>query len=254
MIIFKTYVLPWLLLFVIIYSYTFVLKWLLDHTKQRISQTFGVKAQLYFGFLGIWIHEISHAFFALLFHHRIVDMKLMEYRPTGQDVTLGHVDHSFNKRSIYQMMGNFFIGIGPLIGCSAFLVFAFRLLVPASYDGFATILENFVSRPEPLLLMHQLWQAILQIHWQGTTFFFLLLLILTTIGFGLSMADIKNSVTGLPYMLILCIIISLLTFALKLNLTLFLTKLDLVSMLILSVILVISILYSLLISGLCRIF
>ena len=67
-----------------------------------------------FGWFGCSVHELSHAFFALLFGHKIREIEL--FSPNSNGESLGHVSHSFNKRSIYQKTGNFFIGIGPLLG------------------------------------------------------------------------------------------------------------------------------------------
>lgn len=251
---FKTEALLWLWLFSMLYGFIFLLKWLIDWDKQHIAQAFGVKAQLYFGFLGIWIHELSHALFAVLFRHHIIDMKLMEYQQTGQNVRLGHVDHSFNKRSVYQVIGNFFIGIGPLIGCSAFLIGLCRWLVPQSFIDFKNVLNNLLAQANSTLFLQQLQQALGNIIWRWPTFLFLGLLILTIIGYGLSMADIKNSLTGLPYILILCILLSIVMWFLKFDLILALTRFNLVLSLILSIIMVVSILYSIFIRLLCYFF
>ncbi len=75
---------------------------------------FGVKAYLYiFAWLGTAIHELGHAVFALIFGHKIHAIKL--FSPDPVSGTLGYVKHSYNKNSIYQNIGNFFIGIGPII-------------------------------------------------------------------------------------------------------------------------------------------
>lgn len=66
-----------------------------------------------FSWLGCSFHELSHAFFALIFGHKINEIALFE--PNNNGESLGHVSHSYNKRSFYQKTGNFFIGIGPLL-------------------------------------------------------------------------------------------------------------------------------------------
>src|SRR6185437_12024785 len=60
---------------------------------------------------GVAIHELGHAFFCLIFRHKIVKMKLFSPQSDG---TLGYVQHSYNPASTYQKFGNFFIGTGPI--------------------------------------------------------------------------------------------------------------------------------------------
>jgi len=63
--------------------------------------------------IGTPIHELSHAFFCFLFGHKI--QKIVLFNP-DQRGTLGYVTHSYNNRNLWQIMGNFFIGIAPLFG------------------------------------------------------------------------------------------------------------------------------------------
>jgi hypothetical protein len=65
-----------------------------------------------FGWLGTTVHELSHAFFCLVFGHRITEMKL--FAPDPKTRVLGYVNHSYDPNSIYQVLGNFFIGISPI--------------------------------------------------------------------------------------------------------------------------------------------
>ena len=61
---------------------------------------------------GIIVHELGHAFFCVVFGHRIMRMNL--FRPGSHDGTLGYVEHAFDPGSLYQRVGNFFIGTGPI--------------------------------------------------------------------------------------------------------------------------------------------
>ena len=82
--------------------------------EKRIIQLLGRKVYIYvLGWIGTPLHEVGHALMCLLFNHRISAMKVF-----GQDKitgALGYVKHSWNKMSVYQRVGNFFIAIGPLI-------------------------------------------------------------------------------------------------------------------------------------------
>ena len=78
------------------------------------------------GWIGTPIHELSHALFCLLFKHKINDIKLFN---TKSD-TIGYVLHSYDSRSWYQQMGNFFIGVGPIIIGTLIVYLLFILLAP----------------------------------------------------------------------------------------------------------------------------
>lgn len=80
------------------------------------------------GWIGTPVHELGHAFFCLLFGHRIIEMKLFD--PNNEDGTLGYIQYSYNKTSIYQRIGLFFIGAGPIIFGSLVLYLLIAVCLP----------------------------------------------------------------------------------------------------------------------------
>ena len=88
-----------------------ILHRLSDQVRRRSAGLFGADFYTYLTAPGVMVHEVGHAFFCVLFGHRIVSMRL--FRP-GRDGTLGYVEHSWNRRNLYQSVGNFFIGTGPI--------------------------------------------------------------------------------------------------------------------------------------------
>ncbi|MDR3228748.1 MAG: hypothetical protein LBT53_04980 [Puniceicoccales bacterium] len=103
----------------------------------------GEKVCLATGLIGTPVHEIGHAFFCVLFRHRITEMRL--YRPNKSDGTLGYVTHEWDGRSIYQRVGNFFIGTGPIIFGSGTLAVLMWALIPKTFDMFARHLRTFID-------------------------------------------------------------------------------------------------------------
>jgi hypothetical protein len=103
-------------------------------------KVFGYKGYLFiFGWLGTSIHEFGHAFFAIIFGHKITDITLFTMKEGG---SLGHVNHSFNPSSFYQNIGNFFIGIGPILFGSLVLYIISWLMFDLSFDAINSVTIN----------------------------------------------------------------------------------------------------------------
>jgi hypothetical protein len=85
---------------------------------------------LWTGWLGTSVHELSHAAMCLLFGHRIVRLSL--FRPDPKSARLGYVQHAFNPRNLYHVVGSLFIGLAPLAGGAAALVGLLWLFFPAA--------------------------------------------------------------------------------------------------------------------------
>jgi hypothetical protein len=95
----------------------------------RLQSRFGWRGVLLTGWLGVPVHELSHAAACLLFGHRVEKLSLFAPDPrTGQ---LGAVQHAWDRRSLYQQAGRFFVGVAPLAGGALVLLLLTRLLGPA---------------------------------------------------------------------------------------------------------------------------
>ena len=68
---------------------------------------------------GVFIHEAAHAIFCLIFHHEIKEVKFFEI----SDDSLGYVRHTYDPESLYQRIGNLFIGIAPVLVGITVIVF-----------------------------------------------------------------------------------------------------------------------------------
>ena len=126
--------------------FAFVIHFLERLIQQRLAERFGWNSVLWTGWLGTPIHELSHALMCRVFHHKIDEIALFE--PDRQSGRLGFVRHSFKVGNWYQELGNFFIGIAPLMGGSVVLVLLLWLFFPGAIEGaFAASKETELSGP-----------------------------------------------------------------------------------------------------------
>ena len=110
---------------------------------ERLQSRFGWRGVLVTGWLGVPVHELSHAAACLLFGHRVE--KLTLFAPDPRTGRLGAVQHAWDRRSFYQQTGRFFIGIAPVLGGALLLLLLTRWLgptvaaTPASASGSALL-------------------------------------------------------------------------------------------------------------------
>ena len=59
------------------------------------------------------LREAGHALMAVLFLHRITDIRLLDLHDA--DGELGFVEHDYNPRNPVALLGNFFYALGPVL-------------------------------------------------------------------------------------------------------------------------------------------
>jgi len=110
-----------------------ILQLVSGYVRNRAAGICGRDIYIWLTAPGIMIHELGHAFFCMVFGHKILAIKV--FAPHAQ--TLGYVRHSFDNRSLYQRIGNFFIGTGPIWFGSVIVLLLLRWLlgVPLANQG-----------------------------------------------------------------------------------------------------------------------
>ena len=173
-----------------------------------------------FGWLGTIVHELGHAVFCLIFGHKITDMKL--FHPDPQTGTLGYVKHTYKSNNIYQLMGNFFIGIGPiLLGTAVIYLLSYWLLginpfklsvsfnavdwQLNSWGAFTQLSQNIWNSSGNLLV--EVFRPQNFSGWQLYVFLYLVLAIGSSI--TLSPPDIKGALGGFAVIVVLIFIFNL---------------------------------------------
>ena len=175
-----------------------------------------------FGGLGTIIHETGHALMCFPFGHKITDIELFNLNPnTG---TLGFVNHSYNPKNTWAVVGNFFISIGPLILGSLVVYFSAYFLVSkvffVSFENLNISFTHFTSLNafkslviESKNLYLQFSNLLFTIENLNNWKFWLFIYILITVGgnMTLSPADIKGASKGFITIIGVFILVSIIT-------------------------------------------
>lgn len=115
-----------------------------------VQRAFGRKGILVTAWIGTPIHELGHLLMCYVFRHKIAKFKLFSRKE--KDGTLGYVNHSWNPKSLYQNIGNFFIGMGPILSGTAALIIGMHLLLPESFARVADYLTLEPAQPDQYIL------------------------------------------------------------------------------------------------------
>ncbi|MDD7794201.1 hypothetical protein [Clostridium sp. 'White wine YQ'] len=195
----------------------FLLGVLRNSTLRNFQRSFGSKALMITGFIGVPIHELSHAILAVFFRHRINSIKLLQ-KPDVNGV-MGYVNHSYSKNSIYQQIGNFFIGIAPIFGGVFSIVALMHFVIPKSYNKLIGILESGLkvttlnkSIVEGIINSYiGLFKNIFSLENFKNPYFYIFLFISICISshISLSSADIKGASRGLTIIFAILLILNI---------------------------------------------
>lgn len=190
-------------------------------SRNTFAKTLGPRAEVFLtAWIGTPVHELGHAFFCLLFGHKIKSVKL--FTPNSKDGSLGIVEHSFNKKNLYHRIGGFFIGAGPVIFGSLVILALLHFLMPQGKQIIATLQSDSLalhqadaSIPAYLRMVFEgLWTVGASMFsaenfnkWQFWLFLYLTMAIATHM--ELSPADLKEMAIGFLFIFLIMYIITL---------------------------------------------
>lgn len=179
----------------------------------------GCRILLVSGAVGTPVHELSHAAMCLLFGHRIEEINL--YQPRSDDGTLGYVNHSFNPKNLYHQIGNFFIGIAPILCGSGVLFLLMLLMAPNAYDRVCLSFEAIPNMSTSLAswdtyrgFFGLMWSVVTSVfHYTNMDsawwWIFIVLAIMISSHMELSTADIRGGLIGLGFLAGLILVVDL---------------------------------------------
>lgn len=169
---------------------TLLSKWTSNVFRQFVYPQFGL---YFFGWIGVPVHEFCHAVFCKLFGHDVKEVKWFD--PEGKDGAHGFVVHEYQQWNPYQRIGQFFIGLGPVLLGPILLAALFYVCIPAGRMLFdpITVSPASVSRSGVLLAKAIINKATLT-NW--AFYLFLYLAISISSQMELSLSDIKQATIG----------------------------------------------------------
>ena len=115
-----------------------------------IQRVFGWKGIMLTAWIGTPVHESGHLLMCYLFRHNVKEFKLLALK--RKDGVLGYVQHGWEPKSLYQNIGNFFIGMGPIFSGTAALILGMYLLLPDSFSSFSNFLALEPTRLDSEIL------------------------------------------------------------------------------------------------------
>lgn len=205
-------------LFAGIFIFGLLIHFLSHFMFNSLGRAFGPAGTYLVAWLGTPIHELGHVIFCIIFGHKITKVEL--FSPNPQSGTLGYVNHEWKKSNPWQVLGNFFIGIGPIIIGSLALLGLFYLLAPNGSRAWDSIIaganqlgaDNTISgylavlKDSFLVFVKAVFTVANISTWQFWVFCYLAICVASNI--RLSLADMKNSLSGLGCLIIPFIIVN----------------------------------------------
>ncbi len=206
-------------LFLGIFIFGLLIQFISQLSFKSLGNAFGPAGTYLVAWLGTPVHELGHALFCLIFWHKIDEIHF--FKPDKTTGTLGYVYHKWNPKNPYQVIGNFFIGIGPMVLGCALLFALFYFLIPGSSVAWSSIMDNVkavgsnpsfsgyldVFKNSALTIFQQIFTVSSFGLWQFWVFLYLSICIACNV--RLSWADLKGSLSAVGCMVLPFLILNL---------------------------------------------
>ncbi len=107
-------------------------------SKKNSDAVFDVTAVI-----GTPVHELGHAAMCLLFAHRIVKVKL--WSPRAKNGVYGYVEHSYNRKNPWAVLGNLLIGTGPIFSGLLVIALTLHLCFAPEWEAYLASTNTLIS-------------------------------------------------------------------------------------------------------------
>lgn len=150
----------------------------------------------------------------VIFRHKIHEIRLFQIdRASGM---LGYVSHSYNRKSLYQTVGNYFIGTAPIVVGTLVIYFLTRLMLPETFEAALWHISSFASAQSDGIgfglfssaigAAFGIVKAILSGITSGFIWWgFMIIAVCIALHMNLSGLDIKGSLRALPFLILILV-------------------------------------------------
>ncbi len=189
----------------------FIIEVLNKQSNKAVYRAFGIPGLYLTSFIGTPVHEFGHYIMCKIFRHKVGEVRWFIPSAVKTGGVLGYVKHG-RGNSLYQRIGEFFIGIGPLIIGSLSVVLLSRYLLP---DTFYSILNmDNINFKDVVVSIFSISNLKSYKFW-----IFIILVVSICSHMSLSLADVKNSSFGVVTLFVINLIIAFIIVTLKIDTT-----------------------------------
>ena len=184
--------------------------------RKLLGDGAGYKAVIYTAIIGTPIHELGHALMCVIFRHKINEICLWD--PKAPNGTLGYVNHSYNPKNVYHRIGNLFIGLGPIfsgLGIITLLMFLAFPVTTRTYFSSAAAIVQADGNVFSILLegLKMIWNMFTVSDGVNVWLKVLAVIVMLSVSLHISLspADIKGSLSALPFYFGLVLLVTVVT-------------------------------------------
>lgn len=193
---------------------------LVNYKIAEIFEQYSIYVNTIMAAVGTPVHELGHLIAAVIFGKNIIDVQLFRPFSVWKDGIWGYVSYTGNNGSVWGQIGNYFIGIAPLILGGVFILLTFRFIIPEVYkladeknDAAWKKARRMKVLRSSLAFVGGFIKGLFSLRGFGIIRGILALFIVTSISMHmtLSFADIENGITGFIIIVVLFFIYGLIT-------------------------------------------
>ena len=161
------------------------------------------------GYIGTPVHELSHALMCLLFGHTITKMKVIH--TDRRSKTLGYVEHTYYKTNLYHQIGNYFIGVSPILAGGAVVLLFVWLFMPEMLAELTREMRSLVGLEDVPRVLGEAWEILFeQANFTNVRYWLALLFSVTVvIHMEISSSDIRSGLRGLACLSVMLLVTDL---------------------------------------------